>query len=98
MKKYNILDFIPTGKINAISMAELALRLGKDQRTARKLVFEARRNGAVICSTCSNDKSAGYYRPTSVEDVRPYIRLQESRIASAQEALRSAKSFIEAGR
>ncbi|MDE5576484.1 MAG: hypothetical protein K2J11_03750, partial [Oscillospiraceae bacterium] len=61
MKKYNIMDFIPIGKINAISMAELALRLGKDQRTARKLVFEARNNGAVICSTCSGDKSAGYY-------------------------------------
>lgn len=92
----NALDFIPLGRNHAISMSELAKRMGTDQRTARKLVFEARKRGAIICSTtCLSDKSAGYYRPISVEEVRPYIRLQESRIASAQIALRSAKEFAE---
>lgn len=76
-------------------MSELALRLGKNQRVARKLVFEARKRGAIICSTCSGDNFDGYYRPASIEEALPYIRLQESRIHSAQEALKSAKKFVE---
>lgn len=94
----NVLDFIPKGMENAISMPELSLRMGESERAARKAVFEARRRGAVICSTCSGDSFDGYYFPASVEEALPYVQLQESRIRSAQEALRSAKNFIEAGR
>lgn len=92
---FNVIEYIPTGKQNAIAMSELAKRIGISQREARKAVFNARRKGAVICSTCSGDKSAGYYRPISVDEARPYIRLQESRIASAEIALRPVKEFVE---
>lgn len=95
MNIYNVLDFIPVGQKNALPMSELAKRIGTSQREARKAVFNARRKGAVICSTCSGDKSAGYYRPISVDEARPYIRLQESRITSAKIALRPAKEFVE---
>lgn len=90
----NVLDFIPLGRNHAISMNELAMRMGVSQRTARKLVFEARNNGAVICSTCSGDKSAGYYRPISVDEARPYIAMQNHRIISATAAKKSAEKFI----
>ncbi|MCH5192584.1 MAG: hypothetical protein J1F11_01390 [Oscillospiraceae bacterium] len=93
MDKHNVLDFIPFGRENAIPMSELAKRLNKDPRTARKLVFHARINGSVICSTCSGNKSDGYFRPVSAEDVLPYIRLQKSRISSAKAALKAAESF-----
>ena len=94
----NILEFIPVGRKNALSMPELTLRSGlkDDTRTARKLVFEARRRGEIICSVCSKNAN-GYYRPALAEEALPYIRLQESRIHSAQEALKSAKQFAEAG-
>lgn len=94
---FNVIEYVPMGKRNAIATSELAKRIGISQREARKAVFNARCKGEIICSTCGENAS-GYYRPTSVEEIRPYIRLQESRIRSAQEALRSAKSFIEAGR
>lgn len=93
MSKYNVIDFIPSGRNHAIAMNELAQRMGTDQRTARKLVFEARRHGAVICSTCGENAS-GYYRPASVDEALPYIRLQQSRISSAKIALRSAEEFV----
>lgn len=99
--KINVLEFIPIGRKNAISMPELTLRLGlkNDTRTARKLVFEARRNGAVICSTtCSGDKAAGYYQPGNIAEVRPYIAMQEHRISSAKAALKSAKKFAKAAK
>lgn len=90
----NIVDFIPVGQENAISMSELARRRGCDKRTARKLVFEARRKGAVICSTCYGDKSDGYYRPASAEEAIPYVHMQQARISSAKAALKSAEDFI----
>ena len=94
MNAYNVLDFIPVGQKNALPMSELTKRIGISQREARKAVFNARRKGAVICSTCSGDSFDGYYFPTSVEVALPYVRLQESRIASAKIALRSAEEFV----
>ncbi len=89
----NVLDFIPLGRNHAISMSELAKRMETDQRTARKMVFAARQRGAVICSTCGENTS-GYYRPNTVDEIRPYIAMQQSRIRSAKIALRSAENFV----
>lgn len=93
----NVLDFIPLGRNHAISMSELAKRMGTDQRTARKMVFAARQRGAVICSTCGENTS-GYYRPNNAAEVRPYIIMQEHRIASAKAALKPAKKFAKAAK
>ena len=94
--KLNVADYVPFGKNNAISMTELAIRMGCSKRVARSAVFSARRKGAVICSTCSGDSFDGYYFPASVEEALPYVRLQESRIASAKIALRSVEDFVTA--
>lgn len=90
----NIIDFIPFGRENAISMEELAHRIGRDKRTARNYVFTARRRGNVICSTCCGNGSDGYYLPVSVKEVIPYVRMQQSRIESAKLALKSAEDYI----
>lgn len=90
----NILDFISYGKENAVSMEELSLRMKCDKRTARAAVFNARVQGAVICSTCEGEPTAGYYRPVSVREAMPYVRMQRSRISSAEAALKSAEDFI----
>ncbi len=89
----NILEFIPTGINNAVSMADLAVITRTDLRTVRRLVHNARKNGAVICSTCDND-SGGYYIPRDVAEAVPYYKQQLSRINSATEALQSVIDFI----
>ena len=94
MIKYNVLEYIPFGLENAVSMPELARRMGCNQRTARKLVFDARCKGAIICSTCYGDKSDGYYRPISEDEAIPYVHMQRERIRSAKLALRSAEKFV----
>ncbi|MDE6762561.1 MAG: hypothetical protein K2J73_02650 [Oscillospiraceae bacterium] len=96
MNTYNVLDFIPVGQKNALPMSELAKRIGISQREARKAIFNARCKGEIICSTCGENTS-GYYRPASVSEALPYIKLQESRIASSKAALKSTKRFVEAG-
>lgn len=96
MKKriFNIIDYIPVGKQNAISMSELAKRMGCSDRAARAAVFAARRKGAVICSTCSGNSFDGYFFPASIEEALPYIKLQKSRISSAKIAIHSAENFV----
>jgi transcription initiation factor IIE alpha subunit len=89
-----LLDFIPFGHENAISQNELSIRLNANKRTVRQLVFETRKKGAVICSTCDSDGLSGYYRPLSAAEARPYVKMQRSRIASAEAALKSAEEYI----
>lgn len=88
-----ITDFIPVGIDFAISNKELAARIRTDERTVRQLVHIARKNGAVICSTCEAENS-GYYIPRDVSEALPYYRRQLSRINSATEALQSVINYI----
>lgn len=90
----NIIDFIPFGRKNAVSMKELSIRMRCDKRTVRAAVFNARIHGAVICSTCDGDSSDGYYRPVSAEEALPYVNMQRKRIESAKAALKSTEDYI----
>ena len=93
MKKINILDFLPRGIENAISMAELAARANCDPRTARQLVYNARLGGEIICSSC-DDENGGYFIPIVDYEVERYVKMQKSRIKSAQAAVKSAEDYI----
>lgn len=88
-----ISDFIPEGLANAISMRDLALMIGVDERKARQLVHQARATDEPICSTCEEGKG-GYYLPCSVNEARVYLRQQNARIKSARVALRGVKKYI----
>lgn len=87
-----IIDFIPVGRVNALSMRDLALAANVDERTARELVHRARANGEPICSDC--DENGGYYMPLDISEARIYLRQQRARIKSAAIALRGVKAYI----
>lgn len=89
----NIIDFIPSGIENAISMEELAVRTHNNVRTVRQMVHNARLNGELICSTCDGD-SGGYYLPKDTREALPYYRQQISRINSATAALAAVAKYI----
>lgn len=95
-KPPKLLDLIPYGRENAISMEQLAILLNVDKRTTRSMIFNARARGAVICSECDYGIS-GYFRPTSPDEAIPYVKMQKSRIKSAKKALRSAEKYIKEG-
>ncbi|HOO05674.1 MAG TPA: hypothetical protein PLH83_04145 [Ruminococcus sp.] len=92
----NIVDFLPCGHENAIKMAELAVLLSCSQREVRALINAARREGAVICSTCDST-TGGFFLPSSVDEIKRYVAFQQHRISSAKEAVRSAKKFLKNG-
>lgn len=88
-----ISEFIPEGLANAISMRDLAIMIGVDERKARQLVHQARANGEPICSTCE-EGIGGYYLPCDVNEARVYLRQQTARIKSSRAALRGIKKYI----
>lgn len=81
-----IMKFIPYGIENAISQEELAIRMKCDKRTVRALIFNARRMGMPICSTCKGI-AGGYYLPLSADEAIPYIKMQLNRLDSTMTAL-----------
>lgn len=66
----NILDFIPTGKENAISREALVFKTGVCDREVRKLIEDERINGAMIVSFSD---SKGYYIATREEEISHYV-------------------------
>ncbi len=97
MKKYNpfkVLDYIPHGRENSISMSELSVRMRCDKRSARAAVFNARKAGAIICSTCEGGSKAGYFQSTNVFDVQQFVTMMDKRMNSTAISKRSAEEFL----
>lgn len=97
MDKYDpfkVLDFIPHGRENSISMTELSVRMRCDKRVARAAVFNARKAGAVICSSCEGRSTAEYFQSTDVSDVQQFVAMMDKRMNSTAISKRSAEEFL----
>ena len=97
MEKYNpfkVLDYIPHGRENSISMTELSVRMRCDKRAARAAVFNARKAGAIICSTCEGQNKSGYFQSTNVLDVQQFVTMMDKRMNSTAISKRSAEEFL----
>lgn len=92
----NIIEYIPHGIKNAVSMTELAFRTGESKRTVRKLIHQARLDGEVICSTCDGDRG-GYYIPLTPAEARPFYHQQQARINSSIAAISAVSDYIKDG-
>ena len=85
-KHAKLLDLIPEGRGNAISMKDLAGLLNCTVREVRKAVFNARIDGEVICGT-----DAGYYLPATREELKEYYTLRRGAALSSLKALKGAR-------
>lgn len=77
-----IIDRIGSGKGNAVNMAAVAREYGIDDRTVRRIIYNARIHGTVIIG----DKN-GYYKP-SKNDIAELKRFCNSKRKSAMGALK----------
>lgn len=75
----NILDYIPTGKDNAVTRAQLCSFTGLSDRAVRKLIEIARIEGAVIIN---KQDGAGYFISEDAEDIRRQITTNHHRAMS----------------
>lgn len=76
----NIEDYIPYGKENAISRAELRMLTGIDDRAIRLLIKEANKNaldnGYAILSSSS---AKGYWKSTKRIEIDKYLKESDRR-------------------
>lgn len=75
----NIVDYIPTGKDNAVTRAQLCALTGLGDRAVRKLIEIARVEGAVIVN---HQDGNGYYISNDPKDIRRQIATNNSRAMS----------------
>ena len=74
-----ILDYIGTGKENAVTREELTERLSLPDRTIRSMIEAARREGVLIINDGSG---AGYYISDNLEDLKRQQKMNNSRAMS----------------
>lgn len=75
----NITDFIPTGKENAITRADLVRILNLPDRKVREMIETARKDGALILNA---QDGAGYYISEDVGELKRQLHSNHSRAMS----------------
>ena len=83
-----IVDFLLTGRKNAISSADLCFMTRLPERAVQREVLESRLRGELIISD-----DAGYYLPADEAEIREYAIRRQAYIATARKAL---KPFLKA--
>lgn len=92
----NILDYIPTGKENAITRCELNILTGLTDRNNRELIRKAREGGAIILNL---QDGVGYYQSDNLDDIEIQCKIDESRAIEIFKRLKPMrKALKEAGR
>lgn len=84
-----LIDHIPIGKADAISMAEVSRMFNIPERAVRMEILKARIAGELICS----DES-GYYLPANEFELRSYVGKVEATIKTSRKALKAFKKAL----
>lgn len=91
-----ILNALPEGIENAISLKELSKRIVADERTTRGLILEARLNGYMICSLVP--ETTGYFRPSNTwEALTCYQIFKKRELTSVRVAQTMKEWFLKRG-
>lgn len=93
MENINIVDYIPRGKKNAVTRAQLRIETGLSDRKIRNAISKARRKIVIL-----NDQSGrGYYIPTKAElpEARKCLKQEEKRAKSIFWSLKALRAFVE---
>lgn len=84
-----ILDRIPLGEDNAVSMRDLARGLNETEREIRFRIQKARIDGNVIAGT-----DAGIFIPETEGELREYVNRTQSRIDTSVATLKPARELL----
>jgi len=86
----NIVDYIPKGKENAISRANLMLKTGFCDRDIRIKIPKARSQGVNIIF----NPKGGYYIAESIEEKRKFVKSMDSRVMAINKSTAPMKKQI----
>lgn len=85
-----LLDFIPTGRGNALSARELAALMRCNVRDITRWVEQARKQGVPICADGS-----GFWLPENKQELERYVLGLRNRIDSVAGTLQGAERALE---
>ena len=93
-RRIDILDYIPTGRENAVSRKQLADRTGMNDREVRRAIETARGETPVI----SREDGGGYFLPRKdpedIEAVNGYVMRERKRAVSVLDNLGAAERWL----
>lgn len=87
----NILDFIPTGKENAVSKQKLCELTGTDERLIRASIKRQVENGVPILSSSGHK---GYWYSDDIDEIEEFIRENEHRVKSLTRTTAKLKKHL----
>ena len=87
---------IPTGRENAISVAELSAATGMTTRAVRATVSRIRREQKkIICSNSdSSNGKTGFYYPKDDTEILEYVRNEHLKLRTYHAAVRPAEQYV----
>ena len=90
-----IVDYMPTGRKNAITRKELCRITGLSDRQAREHISQARRNTPII----NLQDGDGYFIPDPSDNgdmnlLKRYVRQEEARLKSIGWSLKAARKIM----
>ena len=86
----HIMELLPLGQANAVSMYDLSNLLNITDREVRKVIFDLRCKGMVIAGD-----NNGYYIPNGLNELKAYYKLALSRGKATIRSIKAAKREIE---
>ncbi len=88
----DIVDYIPFGRENAVTRAQLRSRTGIDDRTIRDMIAAARRDTVIL----NMQDGKGYFRPLpeEINYVKAHERQESARIMSQIKGLEVERRMI----
>lgn len=78
-----------TGEDNAVSLADMCIISGLDNRSTRLCIESIRRSGKVICSS-----EKGYFLPANTLELSRYIHKERCRANSISRTLSPAEKLL----
>lgn len=85
-----ILELIPKGRENAVSLYYLAEMLNVNERTIKKYISHIRKNGTPIVGD-----QFGYYKPANREELEWFYRIFRKRGLTALSSISSARQDLQ---
>lgn len=88
----DIVDYIPFGRENAVTRAQLRSRTGIDDRTIRDMIAAARRDTVIL----NMQDGKGYFRPLPEERhlVESYAKQETARLKSIGWSLKATRQML----
>lgn len=87
----NIVDFIPSGKENAVTKKELMRRTGLDERTVRAAIKREVEQGTPILSSSGH---RGYWYSEDLNEIEEFLRESEHRYNTGRKTLAALKKRL----